>query len=147
MFRTDTGIVKSCGNGVNGCDLTVFILAEIGLHPVEDADSAGIDGCRRFKGVNASACRFAANQTNARIFDEMIEAADGVGASAHTGDNGIGQPAFFLKDLLFDFFGNHRLKITDDGRERMGSHYRTEAVVGIGNSGSPLSHCLGNCIL
>ena len=97
VFGTDTGIVKSCGNGVNGCDLTVFILAEIGLHPVEEADSAGIDGCRRFKGVNASACRFAANQTNARIFDEMIEAADGVGASAHTGDNGIGQPAFFFE--------------------------------------------------
>ena len=31
-------------------------------------------------------------------------------------------PIFFLKDLLFDLFGDDGLEVTDDGREGMGAH-------------------------
>ena len=77
----------------------------------------------------------------------MIEAADGIGAASHAGNDRVGQPAFFLKELFFDFFGDHRLEITDNGREGMRAHDRAETVVGIADAGSPLSHRLGNRIL
>ena len=37
VLRPDTRIVKACGNGVDRSNLSVFVLAEIGFHAVEDA--------------------------------------------------------------------------------------------------------------
>ncbi len=62
---------------------------------MEDSYSTSGNGCRRFKGINTSACRFAADQANALIAYEMIKAADGIGTAAYTRDDRVGQPAFF----------------------------------------------------
>ena len=37
MLRSDAGIIQSCGNGIYRSDLSVFILAEIGFHSMEDS--------------------------------------------------------------------------------------------------------------
>ena len=37
MLRSDAGIIKSCRNGIYGSALSVLILAEIGLHAMEDS--------------------------------------------------------------------------------------------------------------
>ena len=135
VLRADAGIIQPCGNGVDRCDLAVFILAEIGLHAVENAQPAGVDGGSCFKGIDAAACRLAADQAHILILDEMVEAADGIGTAAHAGDDGIGQPAFLFQHLLLDLLGDDRLEITDDGGERVRPHDGTEAVMGIVRSG------------
>ena len=37
VLRSDAGVVKTGGDGVNRSNLSVLILAEIGLHTVENA--------------------------------------------------------------------------------------------------------------
>ena len=54
VLRTDTGVVKTCGDRVNRRDLTVFVLAEQGLHAVEDTERSGGDGSRSLAGVDAA---------------------------------------------------------------------------------------------
>ena len=114
---------------------------------MEDSYSTSGNGCRRFKGINTSACRFAADQANALIAYEMIKAANGIGAAADTSDDRIGQSALFLLDLLLDFFRNNRLKITNDSGEWLRPHNRTKTVVRIADPGSPLTHRFGYSVL
>ena len=95
----------------------------------------------------AAACRFAADQPHAPVFDKMIEAADGVGAAAHTGNNGVGQTPFFCEHLFLDLLGDDGLEITDNRWERMGPHYRAKAVVRVIDAGGPFAHGLGNSVL
>ena len=113
---------------------------------MENSDSARGNGCCCFKGVNTSACRLASDQFYIFIFDEMIEAANSIGTTTHTGNHSIGQPAFVYKHLFLDFFGDNCLKITDNGRERMRSHNRTETIMCITDTGSPFTHSLGYSI-
>ncbi len=51
--------------------------------------------------------------------------------------------AFFCNHLLFDFFRDDRLKITHDGGERMRTHHRTKAIVGVGDAVGPFTHGFG----
>ena len=64
MLRADAGIVEAGGDGVDRGDLSKFVLTEIALHPVEDAESARGDGGSGLEGVYASSCSLAANQTH-----------------------------------------------------------------------------------
>lgn len=41
VLRADTGVIQTGGDGVNRSDLAVFVLAEIALHTVENAQTAG----------------------------------------------------------------------------------------------------------
>ena len=106
VLRADAGIVQTGGNGVHRGDLAVFILAEIGLHAVENAQSARVDGGGGLKGVYAAACRFTADEPDALVLNEVVETADGVGAAAHAGDDGIRQTAFLFQHLLLDLLGD-----------------------------------------
>ena len=114
---------------------------------MKDADPAGRDRRGGLKGVDASACRFAADQTHVLIPDKMIKAADGVGAAADAGDHRVGQSALFFEHLRLDLIGDHRLKIADDGRKRMRSHDGAEAIVGVADAVRPLAHRFGHSVL
>ena len=74
----------------------------------------------------------------------MIEAADGIGAAAHTGENGIRKPAFLLQNLGTDLFRDHRLEVPDDGGEGVGSHDGAQTIVGIFDAAGPFPHGFGN---
>lgn len=87
--------------------------------------------------VSPPPCRLTADEPDGGIVDEVVERADGIGAAADTGNDGIRQLPFLFQQLLFDLFGDHRLKIPHHGREGMRPHYGTDAVVGIGNTVGP----------
>ena len=109
---------------------------------MEDTQLAGGNGGGGLKGVDAPAGRFATDQPDALILDEVVKASDGVGAAAHTGDDRIGQATFFFQNLCLDLPGNDCLKIPYHGGERMGSHHRAETIVGVINPAGPLPHGL-----
>ena len=77
----------------------------------------------------------------------MVERADGVGTAAHARDNRIRKAPLLRKHLLLDLLGNDRLKIPHNRGERVRSHDRTEAVVGVADSRCPLAHGLRNRVL
>ena len=146
MFRSDSRIVQTCGNGIYRCDLAVFVLTEIGFHSVEDSKFSGCDSCCCLCCVYTTTCCLTSDQTNVFVIDEIVECSNRIGTATYTCKYCIWKSALFLKDLLFDFFGNNCLEITDDCREWMRAHYRAKYIVSVGNTVCPLSHCLGNCI-
>ena len=142
MFRSDSRIIQTGRNRVNRCNLTKFILTEIRFHTVENARPPCCDRCCRFRCIHAPACRFTSNQSHILIFNKMIKGTDGIGTAAHAGQNRIRQFAFRFKNLLFDLFGNHCLKISDNRRKRMRPHDRAQHIMRIINSADPFAECL-----
>ena len=114
---------------------------------MENSRPAGVDGSCRLQSADSSAGGFAADEPYFLILDKMIKRPYGVAASSYAGDHRIRQPSFLFQHLLFDFFGNHCLKITDDSWERMGAHNRPQTVMGIIHPAGPFPHCLGNRVL
>ena len=147
VLRTDARIVQTGGNRVNRCNLTVFVLTEVRLHAVEDTQTAGGQGGSGLLGVDAASGSLAADELNALVLNEVVEGADGVGTAADTSNDGVRQTAFLLQNLLLDFLGNHSLKVTNDGRERMRTHDGAENIVRVLNAADPLAEGLGNGIL
>ena len=147
MFRSDSRIIQTCGNGIYRCDLTIFILTEIRFHSMEDSQFAGCNGSCCLCRIYATSCCLTSDQTDIFVIDKIVECSDRIGSATYTCKNCIRKSALFFKDLLFDFFGDHCLKIANNCRERMRSHYRTKYIMCIGNTVCPLSHCLGNSIL
>ncbi len=49
---------------------------------------------------HATSASFDADEPNILVRKKLIEGANGVGAAADTGDNGVGQATFFLLDLF-----------------------------------------------
>ena len=131
MLRTDPRIIQSGGDRIDRGDLAVFILAEQALHPVEDPQAARADGRRRLEGVNSTAGCLAADQGDIAVIYVMIERSDRVGPTSDAGEHCIRKPAFLLQNLRSGFSGDDGLEVPDDGRERMGPHDRSQAVMGV----------------
>ena len=104
VLRANTGIIQASGDGIDWGNLPVFVLAEIGFHPMENAELSGGDSRRRFKRVYAPPGSFTSYQAHCFISNKMIKAPDGIGASSHTSYYRVREPAFLLKKLLFDLF-------------------------------------------
>ena len=147
VLGANAGIVQTCTDGVHGGDLTVLVLAEVGLHAVEDAYASGCHGGGSLKGVDAPTGGLAADEADILVPDEVVEGADGVGAAAHTGDDGIGQSALFFQDLLLDLLGDDSLEVPHHLGEGMGTHGGADAVVGVMDAAGPLDHGLVDGIL
>ena len=98
---------------------------------MEDPKTTGCNGCRSLRSIHATSCCLTADETNVFILDEIVKGSDGIGAATYTGQNNIRKSAFFFQHLLFNLLGDHCLEITDDGRERMWSHNRSQYIVGI----------------
>ena len=120
VLRADAGVIQTGGDGVNRGDLTVFVLAEIALHAVEDAQTAGGDGRRGLRGVHAAACGLTADQANALILDEVDRTRRWRSSRRrHRPCTDVRESALLLEHLLLDLLGDDRLEIAHDGRERM----------------------------
>ena len=84
MLGTDTRIIKTCGDRIYGSDLAVLILAEIGLHAVEDTESSRSDSSRSLESIYASARSLTAYELNVLILNEVVESTDRIGAASDT---------------------------------------------------------------
>ena len=73
MCRADTRVIQTCRYGINRGDLPEVVLAEVGFHAVEDAESSGSNRCRGVAAVHAPPGSFAADQANGRFIQEMVE--------------------------------------------------------------------------
>ncbi len=114
---------------------------------MEDTRPSGADGGGGFKGVNSPSGGFTANQLHIFVFNKVIEGSHGVTAAAHTCHYHIREPSFLFHNLLSDFTGNDRLEIAYDGRERVGAHDGTKAVVSVVDPAGPLPHSFRYSIL
>ena len=72
VLRSDARVIQSRGDGVDRCNLPVFILAEVGLHAVEDAQLSGGDGGRRLRRIHAPARGLAADKLYFRVADKTV---------------------------------------------------------------------------
>ena len=147
VLRPDAGVVQPGGNGVHRGDLAVLVLTEVGFHAVKDAQPPGGDGGRRLGRVHAPPRGLAADESDGGLADKVVEGPDGVGAAAHAGHHRVGQLALLLPELLPDLPGDDGLEVPDDGGERMGTHDRAQAVVGVADAARPLPHSLGDSVL
>ena len=139
MFRSDARIIKSCGNRIYRSDLSVFILAEIRFHTMENSQTAGCNGCCCFRCIRSPSCCLATDQLNRRIVDKVIKCANSIGTAAYAGKHCIRKLSFFFHQLFLDLLGDNCLEISYDGWERMWSHNRTKAVMGVADAVGPLS--------
>ena len=90
VLGADARIIKAGRDGIYGRDLAVFILQELGLHAVENAQATVSDSSGVFGIIHAEAGRFNANQAHILVLDKVVEHAHSVGATAYTGDEHIG---------------------------------------------------------
>ena len=114
---------------------------------MEDPQFSCCNGSCSLCSMDAPACCLAADQLYFLIFNKMVKGTDCIGAAAYAGKNSIRKLSFLFQHLLLNFFGDHSLEITYNGRERMGSHYRAKYIMGICDPVRPLSHGFRNCIL
>ena len=86
VLRPHAGIVEAGGNRVGVPDLAVFVLEEIGLVPVEDADPSRRDARRMEPRVESFPGRLDAGHRHAGIAEEGVEEPQGVASAADAGD-------------------------------------------------------------
>ena len=146
MFRADTRIIKACRDRIYWSDLTIFVLAEVRFHAVEDTNGT-LCNCRRmFFCIDAATCRFTTDETNTFIWNEMIEHAHRIGATAYTSHNSCWQFSFCFEDLLTRFTADNGLEIANDHREWMSPHNGSQYIMRIGHAICPFAQCFGNRI-
>ena len=97
--------------------------------------------------VNPPARCLGANELNFLILNEMVERASRIRSTAHAGDDHIRKAVFGGQHLLFDFLRDHGLEIAHNRGERMRTHNRANAVVGIIPAARPLPECLRGGVL
>ena len=73
VLGADAGIIKARGNRIDLFDLPVLVLAEIGLHAVEDARASLGYGRCVMSGFDAFTASLAADQADIFITDKVIE--------------------------------------------------------------------------
>ena len=66
VLRADARVVQPGGDGVDRGDLAVLVLAEVGLHAVENAQPAGGDGGGGLRGVHPPSGGLTADEADAR---------------------------------------------------------------------------------
>ena len=109
---------------------------------MENAKPSCRDGRRCLCRIDAASGCLTADQAHALILNEVIKGADRIGSATDTCQHRIRQSSLLFQHLLSDLFGNDRLKITHDRRERMRSHDRAEYIMRIRDSVRPLTHRL-----
>src|SRR3546814_6690638 len=79
-----------------------------------------------FGAVETLASRFDPDQPHRLILDKVGERAHRVGATAYAGDNGVGQPSFFLQYLRPRLLADHALEFPHHQRKGMRPGDRSE---------------------
>ena len=91
MLGADARVVEPGRDRMRVGDLAVLVGEEGGAGAVEDAGPPGAEARR--------SGRLDPDQAHVGVVDEAGEQADGVRASAHAGDDGVGEPALGSEDL------------------------------------------------
>ena len=78
VLRADAGIIQSGRDRIDRCDLSIFILTEIGFHAMKDPQAPGVHGRGGPRRIDALASRLTADEPHLLIFDEMIKTADSI---------------------------------------------------------------------
>ncbi len=141
MLGADAGVVEAGRDRVGQGDLARVVLEHIRVGALEHARAGGEEP----RGVVAENLAAAAGldpaQGDARVGEEGVEDADGVGAAAHTGDHHVGQAALGGEHLLAGLAADHTLEVAHHGRVGVGAKGRAEQVVALG-VGHPVAHRL-----
>src|SRR3546814_6707516 len=95
-----------------------------------------------FGAVETLASRFDPDQPHRLILDKVGERAHRVGATAYAGDNGVGQPSFFLQYLRPRLLADHALELPHHMRKGMRPGDGAEQVLGIREAGRPVAQGL-----
>mmetsp|Transcript_7366 Transcript_7366/g.18026 ORF Transcript_7366/g.18026 Transcript_7366/m.18026 type:complete len:482 (+) Transcript_7366:427-1872(+) len=84
---------------------------------------------------------FGSVEGNSFVFFKRMEGTNSVGSSTYARNQSIGEPSIVLRHELFlDFFSNHALEVSDDGREGVGTDSRTNQIVCVANISDPVRH-------
>ena len=127
--------------------LPVVVLQEVGAGAVQHARAAAGDRRRVPAGVHAVAAGLEADQPHALVGDEGGEDADRVGAAADARQDGVGQPALALEQLLARLVADDPLEVADHGRERVRAGDGAEDVVRRLDVGDPVAEGLVDRVL
>ena len=77
-----------------------------------------------------------------RILEESVEDPHCVGSPPDACNNGPWERSLLLEHLFPRFPADDRLKVPHDTRERMGTHYGSDDIMGILNAGDPIPNGL-----
>mmetsp|Transcript_16550 Transcript_16550/g.30032 ORF Transcript_16550/g.30032 Transcript_16550/m.30032 type:complete len:523 (+) Transcript_16550:478-2046(+) len=97
--------------------------------------------------INTMSSRFDSMQFHTRILYKWVEGADGIGSTSNTGNDHIGQLSSLIKHLRLNLSSHHRLEVSHNRGEGVGSNSRSNEVVSITHIRHPITHSLVNRIL
>src|SRR3546814_7818322 len=117
MVRPDSGIVEAGRDRKRVGDLAVVVLQQVGAVAVQHARPPAGERGRVLSARNAVAGRLDADDAHALVVEEGMEQADGAGAAADAGDEGVGPAPFGRHDLLARFAADDRLRSEEDTYE------------------------------
>src|SRR5215467_14718826 len=109
MFGPDGGIVESCGNGMGGGDLPVFVLQNVSVCSLEHARPRSREPLMRRKSsgvlakLAAAASCFNPNQLHFCVLQELVKKSNRIRAAANACEKMRGQALFRGQDLLARF--------------------------------------------
>ena len=113
---------------------------------MQNADRTGRQGCGVTSGADAVTCRLVSVETDVGIIEEVVEDADGVGATADAGDDCVGQPTP-IQALLARLPADDPVELADHLGERCRPGDGAEQVVRRGDVGDPVAHRLVDRVL
>lgn len=147
VLRADARVVQAGRNGVRLGDLALLVLEDVTAGAVQDARLARGQGGRVLAGLDAVSGGLEADQADVGVRDEGVEEADGVGAAADAGRDGVRQPSGALQDLAAGLDADDPVEVADHGREGVRAGDRAEEVVGAVHVGDPVAERLVDGVL
>src|SRR3989338_4136775 len=109
--------------------LTIFILKEITLRPLENTKRTTCKPCSMSTALYTLPSCLNSGHLDALILHERIEQPHGIAPSANTGNQEVRELPLKLHDLFPGLFTNHRLEVPDHNRIRMRSEDSAHNIV------------------
>src|SRR5262249_12417109 len=122
-------IIETRGDRVRLGDLAVVVLQHVAHAAVQHTDGARTQRGAVLAAADAVSPGLDAHDANARVAYERPEQADRVRASAHAGDDEIGQAAGRLPGLGARLLADDAMEVTHHHRIRVRAHRGAEQVV------------------
>ncbi len=97
--------------------------------------------------IETVSARLDAVDLDVLVVEEWVKETDGVRAATDAGDEGIGQFAFGLHDLLAHLTADDRLEVAHHLRIGMRARRRADDVVGVADVGHPVAERLVHGVL
>src|SRR5712692_8906674 len=144
VLWTDSGIVKTRGNGVRRGDLAIFGLQNVRVGALQNAGARSKESLcgGEARGVLAelttTAAGFDSHHPYGSVGEKLVEEADGVRAAADASEKMRGQALFCDEDLLTRFAADHGLKIAHHRGIGMCAENGAEKIVRVADVGYPV---------